>query len=78
MEQELEDVKAEIASNDNKMFVLRSQRSSYIDDIVSSTDNINSSLESFEARIMMKVNSLKAIINKFDAEDHVPDKDDVE
>ena len=75
LQKQIDELEGEIRDADRSMNIMRTNRSAYIDDIVNSVDGIDSSLANMKEKLMMKINSIKAIINKFDTENSIPDAD---
>ena len=77
LEKEIEELEGEIRDADRSMRMMRMGRRNNIDDIVNSVDGIDSALAQMKEKLMMKINSLKAIINKFDSENSIPNPDEL-
>ena len=77
LEKEIEELEGEIRDADRSMRMMRMGRRNNIDDIVNSVDGIDSALAQMKEKLMMKINSLKAIINKFDSENRIPNPDEL-
>lgn len=75
---EIELLEGEIRNMDRQMMIMRMNRGSFVDEILGSVDDIDSALADMDEKLMMKVNALKAIINKFDSENSIPDPDSMD
>ena len=75
LKKEIEELEGEIRDADRSMRMMRMGRRNNVDDIVNSVDGIDSALAQMKEKLMMKINSIKAIINKFDTENSIPDPD---
>ena len=75
LKKQIEELEGEIRDADRSMRMMRMGRRNNVDDIVNSVDGIDSALAQMKEKLMMKINSIKAIINKFDTENSIPDPD---
>ena len=75
---EIELLEGEIRNMDRQMMIMRMNRGSFVDEILGSVDDIDGALADMDEKLMMKVNALKAIINKFDSENSIPDPDSMD
>ena len=77
LKKEIEELEGEIRDADRSMRMMRMGRRNNIDDIVNSIDGIDNALAQMKEKLMMKINSIKAVINKFDSENSIPDIHDL-
>ena len=78
LKKQIEELDADIRSDNQSMSMMRINRAAFVDDITLSVDGIDGALATMREKLMMKINSIKAIINKFDLENDIPNPDDLD
>lgn len=73
LEEELESLEMDVKLLDRRMMIMRMNRSAFVKMIWGSVDRIDDALSDMDEKLMMKVNMIKSILNKYDSEDQVPD-----
>ena len=60
---------------DRQMMLMRMSRGGYVDQILVSLDDVDSAVADMDSKLNMKINSIKAVIKKFDVHNSIPNPD---
>ena len=74
----IEELESDIRNSNRKLMVMSMSRGEFVQEINDTTDDIDNALAEMDQKLSMGINALKAVINKFDTESHIPDPDHME